>query len=360
MIDLGPSDPAVRRQLAAALVAAGLEPVVGDGVEDALAGDNVDRDAVQLAAAVAEAQRAFGALDCKAATTASQTAIGLAAARQAAGLPVPELARALTYVLLCADRAGDLDTALRAATNLRTVGGSPDVPADVWKKYPEIDVVPAHERFALAITADPGAAVYLDFRRVGTAPLTLTLTAGDHVIAAATATRRGWAAGTAVRTQTQLAIPMADLRGTWAEVAQRVASWRGAMPAPPELGWVMAKVHARVVLVRKGDRVEAWGRLGLAEAPHQLGGDDGVGTLAEADRLAALVVDRVHGWNDRAPDPDRPLLVEDRTPGRTDRGESPTKWWVYASVIGAVAAAAVLVYANDAGSDHQRIEVHAP
>src|SRR5512138_434842 len=94
VIDLGPSDPTVRATLERKLVAAGFDPVVGDGVDDALAGERLDTDAVQLAAAMADAQRAFGALDCKAATTAANQAIGLAAARQAAGLPVPELARA--------------------------------------------------------------------------------------------------------------------------------------------------------------------------------------------------------------------------------------------------------------------------
>ncbi|MDQ3367929.1 MAG: hypothetical protein M3680_21095, partial [Myxococcota bacterium] len=65
VIDLGP-DPAagaVRQQLAAAVIAAGFDLVIGDGLEDALAGRNVDRDAVEVAAALAEAQRAFGALD---------------------------------------------------------------------------------------------------------------------------------------------------------------------------------------------------------------------------------------------------------------------------------------------------------
>src|SRR5262245_12035565 len=98
VIDLGPSpDADVRAKLAAVVVAAGLEPVLGDGVEDALGGVAADKDAVLLAAALAEAQRAFGALDCPAATGAARRAAGIAAARQAAGLPAPELARAWTY-----------------------------------------------------------------------------------------------------------------------------------------------------------------------------------------------------------------------------------------------------------------------
>ena len=58
VIDLGPpvddrvADGAIRRQLAAAIVAGGLDPVLGDGVEDALAGDSVDKDGLELAEAV--------------------------------------------------------------------------------------------------------------------------------------------------------------------------------------------------------------------------------------------------------------------------------------------------------------------
>jgi len=361
IIDLGPSDSTIRQQLAAKLVAAGLEAVIGDRIEDALAGENVDQDSVLLEAAMAEAQRAFGALDCKVATAASGRAISIAAARQAAKLAVPELPRALTYLLLCADRAGDVDAAMAAATRLRTVGGTADVPADVWKKYPEIDVVSDAELVPLEITADvPGAAIWVDLRHVGTAPVQLLLPVGDHLIAAASGTRRGWAAGTAVKTQAQLAIPTKDQSGPWSEVAQRVASWHELVPEPAELGWVMAKVRARIVLVRKGDRIEAFGRIGLAEAPHRIGRDDGTATLGEADRVVGLVVDRVHTWNDRAPDPDQPLLVDDGTGDRRKRRDLPTKWWVYASILGAVAAGAVLIYANDAGSDRQRVELHQP
>src|SRR5437868_13235062 len=38
----------VQQALGAAIVAAGLDPVIGDGVEDALAGRNVDRDTVEI------------------------------------------------------------------------------------------------------------------------------------------------------------------------------------------------------------------------------------------------------------------------------------------------------------------------
>jgi hypothetical protein len=364
VIDLGPApaDATVRTKLAALVVAGGLEPVIGDGVEDALAGVAADRDAVELAAAIGEAQRAFGALECAAAMKAGREAAGIAAARQAAGLPVPELARAWTYVLLCADRTNDVDAAIAAAERLRAAGGSADVPADVWKKYPEVDAVLDHEVVELEIEADvPGAAIWVDHRLAGTAPVVVRLPLGEHVIAAAAGSRRGWAAGTAVRAQTKLAVPTVDRAAVWAAVAKRVAAWGGAVPAPEELGWVMARVRARVAIVRRGDSVEVWGRAGLAEKPHRLGGDDAVAPVAEAERVIALAADRVKAWNDRAPDPDRPLLVEDRR-GRSDkrRLDPPTRWWVYAAIIGAVGASAAIIYVHDAGSDRQRVELHYP
>src|SRR5579872_1349971 len=78
----------IARQLQTAIVAAGFAPVIGDGVEDALAGHDTERDAAALAAAMAAAEHAFGALACQDATPAARQAIGIAAARQAAGLPV--------------------------------------------------------------------------------------------------------------------------------------------------------------------------------------------------------------------------------------------------------------------------------
>lgn len=362
VIDLGPSpDSSVRAKLAAGVVTAGLEPVIGDGVEDALAGVVVDRDAVELAAALEEARRAFGALECPAAITAGKQAAGSAAARQAAGLPAPELARAWTYVLLCADRTSDTDTALAAAARLRTAGGSADVPADLWKKYPEVDAIGDGARIDLEIDADvPGAAIWIDHQPAGTAPLVVSLAPGEHVIAAAAGSRRGWVAGTAVQTQKKLRIPTADKAGAWSEVGRRVASWSGALPPPEELGWVLARVRARVAIVRRGDSVEAWGRVGLADKPHRLGGDDAVVAVAEAQRVIALAAERLAAWRDRAPDPDVPLLVEGPRTRGLRKPEEPARWWVYAAIIGAVGASAAVVLFHETGSPRQRVELHVP
>lgn len=364
VFDLGPADSgAIRRKLAGTVVAGGLEPVIGDGIEDALAGQSMETDGLQLEMMIGEAQRAFGALDCKAATTAAMASIGFAAARQAAGLDVPELARAWTYILLCADRTSDFDAAMLAATHLRAVGGSKDVPADVWAKYPEIDTLANKDMFPLEVTTEvPGAEVWIDFRRAGTSPLKTFVAGGQHVIAAASGTKRGWAAGAASKKQTSVAIPMPEQASAMTAIAKRVASWNGKIPPPAELAAVLEQVKARVALIRHGQTVEAWGRIGKSEAPRRLGGDDGNGTLADGDRLVMLIRDRVETWNDRAPDPDQPLLVEDPKDRmrRKTKGEEPTRWWIYGVLIGAAAIGAGVIYAHDTQENTQRVELHYP
>lgn len=364
VIDLGPADGgAIRGRLAGVVVAAGLQTVNGDGVEDALAGEAADKDTLQLSAALAEAQRAFGALDCAATTAAATLGIGIGAARQAAGLAVPELPRAWTYVLLCADRAQNMDDAMHAAAALRRLGGSAEVPADVWAKYPEVDTVLDHELFSLEITtAPPGAEVWVDFRRVGVSPVKTFVSSGEHVIAAARGTQRGWAAGTGVKTQTALAIPMADQAPPMAALAARIAGWKGALPAPAEIGSVLVTVHARVALIRRGATLEAWGHIGASEVPRRLGGEDGTGPLADADRLVALIDDRVRTWSARAPDPDQPLLLEDPQDrvSRTAKAEAPARWWVYGALLGAAAIGLGVMYAYDTAENTQHVELHYP
>jgi len=383
VIDLGPdaTDGSVRQRIIAAVVAAGFDAVIGDNVEDALAGHSVDRDALDLAVAIERAQRAFGAFDCATAIEASTQAAALAAMRQAAGLPAPELARAYTYLLSCKDKAGDVDGAMVAAARLRAVVGPQpkDVPAEVWRKYPDVDTIVDRELVELEITTDvPDATVWIDHRPAGTAPLRVQLPAGDHLIAVAAGTRRGWAAGHTDPRQHQLAIPTRDRAGTTSAIAARVAGWKGALPSPVELGRVMTSVRVRVVLIRHGDTVEAWGRIGRAEpvlprpaspaapsapppgAPYRLGGDDGIATLDDVPRLLALVADRVQTWSDRAPDPDRPLLVESATERARDRRDGPTKWWVYASLGAALVAAGAVLYVHEAGSERQRVELTFP
>jgi hypothetical protein len=365
VIDLGPDD-GTRGKLAAAIVAGGLEPIIGDGIEDALAGTNADRDGIGLAAALAEAKDKFGALACPEATAAAQTAISIGAARHAAGLAVPELPRAFAYVLLCADRGNDHPAAIVAAAHIRALGGSADVDAKLLAKYPDIDALSNRDMMEVEIKAAvDGADVVVDFKPVGKSPVKIVLPTGPHIMAAASGTRRGTVTGTVVRKQPVVAIPMEDQAGKWASLAARIASWHGNLPKPKELAWVLREVNARVALVRYGDTVEAWGHAGEGEPLRRLGNDDGIRKLDEAPALVALVADRIQTWSDRAPDPDQPLLVE--TPEeRKKRGllvddkEEPTRWWVYATIAGAVVAGAIVIYAQDTRDNIQRVELTYP
>lgn len=362
VIDLGPdAGGAVRQQLADAAIAAGFDLV--EGIDAALAGKDVATDEAPLAAAMAAAAKSFGALACSDAVTAAKQAIGIAAARQAAGLAVPELARAWAYVLLCADREGQLDGAHVAATQLRALGGSPDVPAAVLAKYPSIDAIAGRDQIAIDIEAGvPGAAIWVDFVQVGVSPVHVVVNAGEHVIAAASGTRRGWAAGTAIAAQKQVVIPMPDTSGAQGELARRIAGWTTV--TPEELAWVLGRVHARVAVIRQRDHVAVWGQSGHAAPPQALAQP---GAVREAASVLAAAAQRVQAWNAHAPDPDRALLTEDNTqaPLRArlvddeDRNK-PTKWWVYAAIAGAVAIGAGFVVLHDSASDRQRVELHYP
>jgi hypothetical protein len=209
--------------------------------------------------------------------------------------------------------------------------------------------------------------VFVDFRRVGKGPMKLVVTAGTHWIAAGSGARRGMLTGTVVKTQPTVRVPMPDQAGPWAKLAEKITSWNGSMPAPREIEAVMNEVGARVALVRHGATVEAWGHAGRGEPLRRLGNDDGVRPLAEAPALVALVADRIATWNNRAPDPDQPLLVEPpeerrRAGGKGKNGEEeePTKWWVYATIGGALLAGANIIYPHDSADNSQRVELHYP
>jgi hypothetical protein len=361
VIDLGPPDEPAHRAVLQAALDAGLDPLIADGLDDALSGVAVDKDGIALAAAMQDAEHTFGRLDCKGATRAAKLAIGLAAQRQAAGLPVPELTHAWAYLLLCADKNGDTNAATLAATRLRTLGGSTDIDATLMARYPDVDALSNREVIDLDVTPEvPNATIYVDFQPASGTHLVLT--AGEHVIAAAAGTRRGYIAGPAVPSQKQVAIPMPDQAGPNGALAARVASWKGKLPAAPELAAVLQQVHARVALIRHDDVVEAWGHGALAEPVRRLGGDDGKRSIGDVDKLANLVADRVTAWNEHAPDPDQPLLVEDvhLRAEKKAKAEQGTQWWVYATIGAAVLAGGIVIYAHEHETDTQRVELHYP
>jgi hypothetical protein len=378
VIDLGSVKEGLHQTIDSALVAAGLERATDAGLDLALTGSTRDLDENRLAEQLDDAHDLFARRQCKGAVAAAETAIAIAAARQAARLggSGPALVDALTMALLCADAEGDLDTATFRAAGLHALGAldAPRGPvvhgvaqwgavdASIVARYPEVDALAGGEPIEVELRAEvPGAELWIDFAPAGTSPRRVALTAGRHVIAAASGSRRGTVTGTVVASQPVIALPMPDQAGPYGEVARRIESWHHALPAPAELAWVMSQLHVRIVLIRHGGLIEAWGRAGVAEPPHRLGGDDGIGGDDDVPRLIGLVAERVRSWTDRAPDPDRPLLTETRAPrpARGDRDE-PTKWWVYVAVAGAVLAGTLVIYAHDSATDTQRVTLHYP
>ncbi|MEO8840922.1 MAG: hypothetical protein ABI591_33710 [Kofleriaceae bacterium] len=364
MIDLGPAEASVLHTLEAAIVAAGMAPL-DDATEAALAGSGAGNDAIELAAAMADAQQKFGALDCKATIAAAKIALPLLAQRQAAAIAVPELPRAWAYILLCADRRGEVDLAMRAAARLRIVGVAADlVPAELIAKYPEVDAALGVDPVEVDVETEvPGATVWLDFAPLGPAPQHLTLAPGEHIIAAASGGRRGFLVGRPIVKQPKLLVEMTDQSGPLNVIAATVASWHGEVPSAEALTGVLAKVHTRAALVRHGDAVEVWGHAGAHEPLRRLGGDDGTRTIEDANRAAALLADRVEGWNSHAPDPDVPLLTEslqERVASSHKPGSEPTAWWVYGTIGAALLAGVIVVYAHQSTGDTQEIKLHYP
>jgi hypothetical protein len=359
VIDLGPDpqNPAVRQQLGEALVGAGLSPALGDGLGDALAGIDTPADQPLLAKALATSQQAFGALDCKATVRSADDALSILAARQAAGMPTPELAKAWAYILLCADRTKDVPTATRAAVQLRAIGGSPDVSPDLLAKYPDVDLTLGVAPIDVDVDTEvPGSQVFVDFQPAGTAPLHVSLAPGEHVIAAANGSRRGSLVGTPVKSQPKLTVAMPDQAGRWSAVAARIAGWHGEVPSVDELAAVLIATHMRAAIVRHGDAIELWGHAGLGEPVRRL--DDTPRTLAQAADAGTVLAERVASWSAHAPDSDRPLLVEDRSQDK-DKAQH-TQWWVYAAVGAAIVAGAIVVGVHHYESDTQTVELHYP
>lgn len=363
-VRIDPAHPCdARATLFQALLEAGLDPLLGEGVEYALCGVSADRDATALAAAVAETERSLGQQQCGEATSAARRALKIVAARQASGMAVPELPRIWGYLLLCADRVGDIDGAMRAAQWLRataTGAVSQIIPPELLEEYPAVDALLGVDRFDVDIATDDGAVVWLDFQPVGTAPIRLALPAGEHIVAAAKGSRRGSAVFTSAAAKT-VAIALEEQRGRWTAVATKIASLRGAIATAHDLDWILDQVDARVALVRRGDIVQAWGRAGAFEQPRQLGGQAGVRPTAQADQVARVLAREVRKFTARTPDPDRPLLVGDtRRPRRTKGGDDSTAWWVYAAIGASIAAGALVIYLYRPESSSPPLEMRRP
>lgn len=370
VIDLRPGEIADRQRYAGA-VAAGLSR--HDGVEAlsdpaavaALVGEPFAPHAAEGAAALAEARRAYGALDCALALPAADRAVEAFAAVQATGAAVGgELVAAYSYALLCADATGDAARAHRAAARLRalTPDRPPGVAEELWQRYPAIDATGGVGRAEVEINSTPtGAAIWVDHRPVGEAPVVVYLSEGEHLVAAAGDT----GAGTEVlRVEGWTARSVVELRGSeprWAKLAAWVAAWRAGerAPTPDDIARMLAALELRVaVLITRNtstgnDQLELWGAPPGEVTAIMIG----VGTTAELGTLAKLVVDTTAAW-DRGERPDR--LVATPAPAPEKKKVKQQPWWVYASVVGAVGLGAAVLLAAELADDHQRIEISYP
>ena len=337
------------------------------------------------AASVAAAATAFGQLDCPAADTAAAQAIevlaGLAAQAPDDKTISGHLQRAHVYQLLCAHNRGDGDGAMRARFLLERLdprGAAAGPPAGVsdlvWNLYPPLDATvnaPIHE---IEVSSEPaGASVWVDYARVGTTastPVKVLLPYGRHIVAAAR-DKRHRAVVLDVERDGQavvLALSEAPAESQYLAISQRVAEWqRGAgEPTGPEIGALLRKVGVQVALVLTTGPTGAsgTGKHGDMIAVFVLPPDEQVASPLVAER-ATRVADigqavriRSLGWRQTGPEPDVALLREPRNgpTGRRDSSKRP-KWWVYATIIGAVAAGATLFLANDLADNRQRIEL---
>lgn len=370
VVDVGPGDRAARRARRDALEK-GMLGVQGIGLpadpalRAALAGE---RHAGQIEAgrrSLAAARTAFGKPDCPAAERESGAALIALAAAQAAGAEVTgELRQAYVFQLLCADQRADAASARAAATSLRALGGAepPEgVGEPVWSRYPAVDVTAGVRHVQLDVTTQPqGAAVWIDHVPVGVAPLSLAVTEGDHLVAAA-APSGGAVAVRAARGPLALTIP--PERAPFRKLEARVRAWQSRAVKRDRRGLAALLSNARLswaVVIDERGRFTVWQRRGLEVRQ--------LGVAPDALGIAALVQGAERRSASAGIDPDRPLMretSEEREAYLAERKGKSKKankqeWWVYAALIGAVAIGAGVVLANDLADDHQGFEVTFP
>jgi hypothetical protein len=286
----------------------------------------------------ADALRRSG--DCRAALEAAEPAIAALAAEQAAvgsapgaAAVVQALAAGHGQVLACAHQLGDTDRALVAAQRLRDLGAGElsagaraVVTGDLWRAYPPMDALGNAHILDLAISTEPaGAQVWIDHRLVGTAPVTVAVVEGAHLIAAAGAERASSrhvdidrkALPPAPWGQTQVTnvhLTLLARAWPWQAEAAEVARWRstqtvdgaalGALLARLKVRFALVLVDADARLVRSGiprqqaaqvvQVVQIWALApGETEARRV-----GTGQLARPESIAARIAARAAGWDE--------------------------------------------------------------
>lgn len=374
---------ALRRELKTA----GFAVITAPDLDAANAGIEGGKDLTEAMAALELARTSFGELDCPAATAAAESAIALLAARGAAGIEVSApLSTAWSYLLLCRDRSGDFDGAMRAAQALRTLspagaaraGQVQAIDAALWSKYPEVDATANHEVAELAISvdagADPDATIWIDHRPAGTSPAKVLIPAGRHIVAAAKGSRRAaiWIDVVSTR-PASVAIRLFDQDAPLARVSDRVAAWKTQPPGGQQVAGYLENLltaaqgrpwnpssHRSPLLVivgASGDpkRAQLWASdgPGLPPTATEVAFDP-----AAPAPLVTAVQQRTTVWQDRSADPDN-LMVEERTEKLQLEEPSSGKkqWWVYAALAGALVVGGAVILVNEFSDDTQRVEL---
>lgn len=382
----GSGAEAVRRELKTA----GFAVISAPDLDAANAGIDGGKDLSEAMAALELARTSFGELDCPAATAAAESAIALLAARGAAGIEVrAPLSTAWSYLLLCRDRSGDFDGAMRAAQALRTLApaarsgpatGQPPqaIDAALWSKYPEVDATANHDVAELAISvdagADPDAAIWIDHRPAGTSPAKVLIPAGRHIVAAAKGSRRAaiWIDVVSTR-PASVAIRLFEQDAPLARVSDRVAAWKTQPPGGQQVAGYLENLltaaqgrpwnpssHRSPLLVivgASGDpkRAQLWASDGPGLPPTMT--EVAFDPTAPAP-LVTAAQQRTMVWQDRSADPDN-LMVEERTDKLQleEPSSSKRQWWVYAALAGALAVGGTIILVNEFSDDTQRVEL---
>lgn len=369
----------------------------GDELAWALAGEPPQANRAERATAgraLARAAAAYGDLDCQAAEHATNQAIFALSALQAATGPgpagpdtkpagpdvdpagpaadavTPRLIQAYAYALLCAHNRGDTDGALQAVQRLARLGvdSAPHgITPRIWNMYPALDVTANVPIVALRITTEPAAGrVWFDHKYMGQAPVEVYTTEGEHVVAAAG--QAVDAGGVARQVDVQatgqsvdLDLPRTDTR--WRAVSERVAAWREdrsghrSGPSPGEIAALLGGLDVRMGLILSGtERVEIWG----VEPGREQATRIATATTGQATQIATRIRTRARAWDRKSMDPSPALMAESRRMNTARKKTQGQKWWVYATIIGAVALGSGIILATELADDRQRIELSWP
>ncbi len=322
----------------------------------ALTGDVTDGLARSARAALKTARAAN---PCQQATAEAGVAILQLAALQAMSVDVrSDLIAAYTITFRCAHERGEASAALARAQTLRALGlkNAPEgIDDPTWATYPELDGAANVTMAAVTVkSARDGDDIWIDHVRRGKSPLTVHIRQGQHVVASASKTESA-AALINVNGWTHSESLVTTPTGRWSKVAALVGQLRSGKRSADasSIGEVMSLAGVDYALVMvSGGTIEAWRT--------RNGGAKRVGQRRDAAQAVELLADTTIS---RAPDPSLPLLreTEAEKAARTNADDDkPTKWWVYAAVVGAAAIGAGIIIFGPSGEDRQRFEITLP